>query len=93
MKLYINLRPNQFKKKDSEPDYKAESKFNNTWMNVAGWNKPMSNGGTYISISIEPMTPEYAEKAEARQKEYESRKVAPVAPVEKKQESNSDSPF
>lgn len=49
------------------------------------------NGGTYISLLIEPMTPEYAEKAEAKQQEFESKRA--LAPKEISKGDSSELPF
>lgn len=68
-----NLFNNDRKEKDTHPDMKGSAKFGNTWMWLSAWKK-QGQKGEYLSLSMQPMTPEQAEKAEARQQQYQSNK-------------------
>lgn len=74
----VNLFPNERKEKDTHPDMKGSAKFGKVWMWASAWKKQGKNG-EYLSLSLQPMTPEHAEKTEQKQQQYEANKGGAIA--------------
>lgn len=65
--------PNQYKSKDTHPDYKGKITINGQEKAIAGWVKTSKEGKEYLSISIS----ELQEKAESNTFEPSKLKSAP----------------